>query len=459
MKMLHDKLVVYTTKTWEATMNNRVGVVLQVFFVLLPMLMAIPSGVVAQEVGKKLWENSYGDTVGNDVGYGVAIDSAGNTLAAGGVLKTFSNPFYKTTALAVRYSSGGVQDSAPWPLEYDSGGTFGKDYFYSVAVDENDNIVLSGVSEVSVTFTVWKYSKTGVVAWTPPKEVFTGKVGRGYSIFVDSGNNTYSAGYVVDPTGSGNGDWVWVKYASDGSVAISPKAYDHGKDNIVYPSVFDQAQGITVDSHGNIIVTGQVVESGTNAGDADYDWHIRSYTAAGVHRADTTLAQGALSDVAYGVAVDSHDDIYVVGYENGGTTNTTGAGANFNWVVKKLKGSDLSQVWSTSYATTKNEIAYCVAVDEKNNIYVGGYSTDGSDDTHWRLEYRSGGSGTLLKERTWDDLPGSAIRGCSLRDNKLALTGSYSNGTDLDWYTALYDVYTFPWAMFKAATSTGNGTR
>lgn len=429
---------------------------LQAFVVILVVVLVLSTTETDArgQIGKKLWEKSYGESsVGHDdYGYGVAIDTSGNVISVGKIYSLAAG-FTGSSGYAVKYDEDGNLVTPDWPIIVDPPLAPDKTSFQGVTIDTAGNLLLAGDSEVDNRFTTWKFPAAGgnVAVWEETLEPT--KDGSAYGICSGENGSSYVIGVIDDPEDTGTSlDWAIVKYDVNGVEQSGfPIYYDHGSGTA---NQLDAARGIATDSQGNIIVVGPVGIDGAADNSYNHDWHVRTYTADGDDKAHTTFTLSPLADVAHDVAVDSQDNIYIVGYQNSGTGNVTDT--DFDWVIKKLSSDDLSEIWSKSYTTGRNEIAYCIAVDDKNNIYVGGYATDDSGVGHWRLEYRTGATGTLLKEKTWESLQGSAIRAISLRDNKLALSGDYSNGSDRDWYTALYDVYTFPWVMFQAAMS-GNG--
>jgi len=123
--------------------------------------------------------------------------------------------------------------------------------------------------------------------------------------------------------------------------------------------VDDTAIGVAVDSQDNIIVVGQ-------AGNTDEDWNVTKLDSDG-NQLWSYEADSGGGDVAYDVAVDSQDNIIVVGHVIGS-----------DWNVTKLD-SDGNQLWSYRANLGAVEIAYGVAVDSQDNIIVVGQAK-ASDD-------------------------------------------------------------------------------
>jgi hypothetical protein len=142
----------------------------------------------------------------------------------------------------------------------------------------------------------------------------------------------------------------------------------------------DAAQGIAVDSAGNVLVTG--VFRGT----ADFDG--ASLTAEGADQRDVFLVKtdaggsliraldfgGAGDDLGYGVATHG-TDVVVVGSFTGSIDFGRGAvpsgGTEYQAFVAKLDESG-QEVWSRSLPATIHSLASGVAVDSAGNLFVAG---------------------------------------------------------------------------------------
>jgi hypothetical protein len=90
--------------------------------------------------GKQLWAKRYdGLGHGNDMAYGLAIDSKGNAIVAG---QSYINLDVMVDATTVKYSAAGVQ---LWARRFDGPGK-DTDMAFFVGVDSTDNIYVSGFS-------------------------------------------------------------------------------------------------------------------------------------------------------------------------------------------------------------------------------------------------------------------------------------------------------------------------
>jgi uncharacterized delta-60 repeat protein len=140
---------------------------------------------------------------------------------------------------------------------------------------------------------------------------------------------------------------------------------------------WDSSHALTLDSKGNIIVTGSAPRSGTGS-----DYLTIKYDATG-KRLWTAFYAGPDrgSDSAAGVATDSQDNIYVTGSSDGpwkrayATVKYSPAGEEI-W-VRRFEGS-----------AGEDDFATAIAIDINDNVYVTGSSgVTSSDRDYVTLKY------------------------------------------------------------------------
>ena len=165
----------------------------------------------------------------------------------------------------------------------------------------------------------------------------------------------------------------------------------------------DRARSITTDSSGNIYVAGEYRNTTTNTnGVLDFSnttlngMTTTSSTDVFVAKFDSTGSQlwmktlgGQSTDSAFGIAVDSSSNVYVVGTF---TNNTTDARSALDFAGASLTGvtttdsvdifaakldSAGAQQWIKKMGGISSESANSVAVDSSGNVYVtGSFYTD-----------------------------------------------------------------------------------
>jgi hypothetical protein len=143
--------------------------------------------------------------------------------------------------------------------------------------------------------------------------------------------------------------------------------------NVATPPRETYAYAVAVDSTNarfdNLFVTG-LVQANENGSFfvAKFDTWLDSDT-----RKIVTLGgphSGSDNDFGRAIAVDSKGYVIVAGSTSGAFDGNAWSGAEDIIVVKYT--NSLNKVWSYQYGTTTNDVAYGVAVDAENNLYITG---------------------------------------------------------------------------------------
>ena len=130
-----------------------------------------------------------------------------------------------------------------------------------------------------------------------------------------------------------------------GLIIVSCKSPDGGSDSSDNSTTWSGTQqlgtssgevgyGVTVDSSGNIYVTGRTggaLDSIANSGSSDI--FLVKYDSTG-EKLWTKLLGTSSDDYGFGVTVDSSDNIYVTGYTAGGLDNNSNSGSLDIFLVK-----------------------------------------------------------------------------------------------------------------------------
>ncbi|MEO8664415.1 MAG: SBBP repeat-containing protein [Ignavibacteria bacterium] len=147
-------------------------------------------------------------------------------------------------------------------------------------------------------------------------------------------------------------------------------------------NTFDKARSVAVDVNGNVYVTGS--SSGTGTG---VDYATVKYNSAGVQQwAARYNGEGARDDYANAIAADDEGNVYVTGWSNKSATGRDYATIKYN--------SSGDSVWVRRYsglATSFNDEASSIAVDLTGNVYVTGYSVNGTNSDYATIKYNSAG--------------------------------------------------------------------
>jgi len=329
--------------------------------------------------GTQQWSATYdGAAAGNDHGLAAAIDSSGNTYAAGyatgdttgwdfAVLKYNASGSrqwvgrYSTmdedyvTAVAAD-ASGNVyaagNSGSPYTLSWDyvtvrynastgdtlwvrrfNGTADEDDEIRAMAIDKGGNVIVTGGSTNSgngVDYTTVKYGPTGDTMWVRRYNGTANGTDWAYAVAVDASNNVYVTGSSQDT--ATDMDYVTVKYDASGN-----QQWVARYDGPVHS--FDEARAITVDASGNVYVTGGSTGSGTRTDYATVRYDASTGNEAGVKRYDGPANR---IDEAVAVVLDGSGGVVVTGGSAGSSTGTDYATIRYGDVgVEEAQNAEL----------------------------------------------------------------------------------------------------------------------
>jgi predicted NAD/FAD-binding protein len=313
---------------------------------------------------------------GNDIGYGITVDSVGNIYVTGQYISTTTVPINTfgtaptSTGVSLPITTGIDAFVIKWLANgtlagYSTIKSAGGDIGRSIAVDSVGNIYITG-----------QYISTGTV---PINTFSTAPTASGVSLPISVGQDAF----VIKWNGS------------NGTVAGYSTIRGSGN---------DIGNGIAVDSSQNIYVTGQYNSTSTipinTFGTAPTAPGVRLPVSVGTDafvikwNANGTLAgyttvRGTGNDSGRSIAVDSSQNIYITGeYISTATVpiNTFGTaptasgvsmpaslGVGFSDVfVIKWNGSNGTVAGYSTIRGTDNDIGNGIAVDSAGNIYITG---------------------------------------------------------------------------------------
>jgi len=242
------------------------------------------------------------------------------------------------------------------------------------------------------------------------------------AVAVDGSGNVYVTGYSV---GDGTSkDYATIKYAPAGNQLWVQRYNGPG-------NYWDEANAITVDSSGNIYVTGW--SKGTKEG---YDYATIKYDPAGnqlwVQRYN---GPGNSTDEAYAIAVDGSGDVYVTGYSGG-------SGTFYDYAtVKYYPNGDTDWVRRYNGPGKNSDVASAITVDGSGNVYVTGRSWSGTSFDYATIKYDPSGNQLWVQRyngpgNSWDYANAIALDG----SGNVYVTGlSLGSGTNNDYATIKYD--------------------
>jgi len=368
------------------------------------------------------WSSYLGGS-GEDQGYGIAVDSAGNCYLTG---CTKSSDFPTAGGFDSSYGGGTNWGDAYVAMVTASGtlawssyiGGAGDDYGNGIAVDAAGNCYLTGAT-YSLDFPtvggfdtslggaedafVAKVTASGTLAWS---SYLGGSENSdwGLGIAVDAAGNCYLTGCTWSsdfPTASGfdtslggfcdayvaqvttSGTFVWGSY-------LGGSSYDYGN-------------GIAVDGAGNSYLTGETDSSdfpttgGFDMGGGGWpgDAFLAKVTASGTLAWSSCLG-GSDTDVGTRIAVDGAGNCYLSGWTSSSDFPTSGGfdtshgGQNDAFVAKVTASGTLA--WSSYLGSSGNDVSDGIAVDGAGNCYVTGFTSSSDFPTPGGFDTTHGGT-------------------------------------------------------------------
>ena len=281
----------------------------------------------------------------------------------------------------VAYSGAGVP---LWTNRYNGPGNF-DDSVRAIVVGSNGNVFVTGYSHGGGSlndYATIAYSNTGVPLWTNRYGGPGNFDDFAQGVAVDSNGNVFVTGYSYSGSSS---DYATVAYSGAG-VPIWTNLY-HGPTNSVGSAI-----ALVLDSSGNVFVTGSSLGSGS---DYDSDYATIKYSGAGVPLW-TNRYNGPTSDNDHptALAVDSSGNVFVTGYVFGRSALEGGSVYDYATVAYSSAGLPL---WTNLYNGPANndDQASAIAVDRSGHVFVTGYSLRQSSSPYFwdytTVAYSSGG--------------------------------------------------------------------
>ncbi|MFC1801185.1 hypothetical protein ACFLZB_01880 [Nanoarchaeota archaeon] len=238
-----------------------------------------------------------------------------------------------------------------------------------------------------------------------------GAIDEAQAVATDTSNNVI----VTGSSNLGTTAYFTIKYDSNGN-HLWNKTYDSAGG--------DTAYGVATDSSNNVIVTGESYLAG------DYDRFTIKYDSSGNHLWNKTYDGGVGSDSAYGVAIDSLDNIIVAGSEYVGV-------GDYDFLTIKYDENGTA-LWNKTYNGSNNDQIRAVTTDFSNNVIVTGNSNLGGDNDYFTIKYDS--NGNHLWNKTYDGGAADVAYGVAADSSNNVIVTGYSNlGGNTDYFTIKYD--------------------
>ncbi len=288
----------------------------------------------------------------------------------------------------LKYDSAGVLQ---WSQRF--GGT-GADNARGLSVDSNGDVLVTGFFSATVDFGggpltsaggkdvyLLKLSgATGSHLWSKRFGDATDDIA--YGVATRGSSEVALTGYFKNTVDFGCG--AFASYA--GTSAVFVAKFDDSDGHCLWsktPASYSASMGnaVAMDGSGNVLLTGtyqDTVDFGggamTSAG--DYDVFVAKLAASSGAYVWSKNFGDVNFDGGYGVAADSAGNALVTGAFTGrvgfGGTTFTSAGLQDIFLVK-LSAANGSHLWSQRFGDVSSDYAYGVAVDQGDNVVIGGY--------------------------------------------------------------------------------------
>ncbi|MCL5035982.1 MAG: SBBP repeat-containing protein [Chloroflexi bacterium] len=296
--------------------------------------------------GNLLWQKTWG---GSDIEWssGISVDGSGNVYVTGRT-GSFGAGFWDVFLL--KYSSNGnLVSEKTW-------GVVGTEEGYDVSVDTLGNVYITGTTTNGtgiINVFLLKYdSDLNLLTQKTWDGTGGGTVQGGYSMAIDESNAVYITGY-TNSYGAGNEDALLLKYDNLGTFIFL---------GTWGGSQYDYAEGVYVDSDGNVYMTGFTDSFGAG----NYDVFILKADASGNLLWQKTWG-GSEEDKGEGISVDLNGNVYVTGY-----TASFGAG-NLDLLLLKYD-SNGNLVDEKTWGGGNPDVAYDIFMDLAGSVYMGGWT-------------------------------------------------------------------------------------
>jgi hypothetical protein len=233
----------------------------------------------------------------------MAVDRSGNIYVTGHSYGVDTLQDYAT----VKYAPDGTE---LWTARY-NGPADSQEEANAIALDSSGNVYVTGYSygvDTLQDYATVKYAPDGTELWVARYNELGNSYDVARAIGVDTWGNVYVTGGSGDDIGGPEADYATVKYAPDGTELWMARYNGPG-------NIWDNAYAIAVDGSGNVYVTGQ-----TDGTYIDADYGTVKYDTNG-NQLWVAIYDSGNNGGARAMTLDSSGNVYVTG--NCGPIGTT----------------------------------------------------------------------------------------------------------------------------------------
>ena len=369
----------------------------------------------------------------NMTSYRIDVDSSGNIYVAG-ACSTSSG----TQSVISKYTRAGVLLwCKAFPFDQGAKG-MGVDSAGNIYICSHSNKRTHNATAEAGTYgvVVAKFNTNGYLqwqrVWIGPSSSNYGSSERATNMHVDPAGNVYVCGYnsgrltPYEATGNAiyakwdtNGTFQWQRYYGDSGYNSTTKKNDE-----------EQAKDIIIDSTGNVIVVGICKDVPPAGSYHDSNAFVLKCDSYGVPIWQRVISgtgysgSSAGTEQAQAVAVDSADNIYVLGRSN---SSGLTAGSYDMFVMRYNPSGTL--LWQKKIGGSSSESGGSIAIDSSDNIYVTGSSSSTADSDQCFIAKLDGAGQIVWQNRLGTDrstgsAPGAAAGTVSESGSDITVHGS-----------------------------------
>ena len=370
------------------------------------------------------------------------------------------------TISQTQFVESGLQNVTDWNKTYSVGGD---EKAYAVAIASTGEIYVVGqgqdvnASGTGIDMWIQQFNSTGVSNSSWNRSYHSGTTNANfpetfYDVAVDSNDNVFAVGAWA-ARATNDQDWVIKKFNSSGEEAVTGWNYTFNGQG---PA--DSAQGIAIDSNDNIFVVGLAADGGAGA-----DGRLKKFNTSGAENATSWniswSSAGSNTDVFYDVAIDSNDNVYAVG--RGKHVATTSSNDDFVIKMYDTNGTENVTAWNKTFdGNGGKDQANSIAISSDDKIYVVGESNNlvgGSTAKDWWIKkFNASGEEYATWNKTFNlaDQGDEAERVLVDSNGSVYVIGTldYGTGTGTDWWIKKFNSSGSEETTFWNKTFTGTSS-
>jgi hypothetical protein len=313
--------------------------------------------------GGEMWRTEIAgtDPMGIGVANAVAVDGAGDVVAAGYISNLGTDSDLVTIKLA------GGTGAQLWRTEVaGAGGSTSVDSADAVVVDGAGDVIAAGVlANSGGNFAVLKFAgASGTELWRREIAGTNPGMNAAETVTVDAANDVVAGGRVNNTNAAW--DLITVKLAAASGAVLWRTEIDGSGGTVGSP--IEEARDVVVDAAGDVIAAGVLNNRNTESDMAIVK--LAGATGAELWRTELTGPANGSDDVANAIDLDSTGDVLVAGQTFRGSPDAA-------FTVAKLRGSTGSEVWRQDFDGTwfdvdARDAGRALAVDGSDDVIAAG---------------------------------------------------------------------------------------